>query len=269
MKNSATATLCFAENTGETLVNWPSEAGGRVEQREGVYHDHLVTIENARSQTGRLSLDREGFILTQQSSGVSNYYDHQQVTEIYEPELKQLLIDQTGAEKVVVFDHTRRAGDADLRATKTVREPVQLVHSDYTERSGPQKLRDFLPSTEADLRKNRRFAIINVWRSMQGPIESFPLALCDAGSVEAGDLITVERRSRDRVGEIFYLAHNPNQRWCYFPELQASEALVFKCFDSALDGRARMSPHTAFEDPESPPDAAPRQSIESRCLVLF
>ena len=156
-----------------------------------------------------------------------------------------------------------------MRAAKAVREPVQLVHSDYTERSGPQKLRDFLPEEEAEKSLQKRFAIINVWRSMAGPVESSPLALCDAGSVNPSDLLTVERRARDRIGEIFYLAHNPEQRWFYFPGLKESEALVFKCFDSARDGRARMSPHTAFIDPDTPPEARPRQSIESRCLVLF
>lgn len=263
------APLVFAQKSDEPLINWPSEAGGREERRSGVYRDHVVDITDARPMRNELSLDTQGFVIVNQTSSVTDYYQDEQLSGFYEPELKGLIKRLTGAERVIVFDHTRRIGHAGMRAAKAVREPVQLVHSDYTERSGPQKLRDFLPEEEAEKSLQKRFAIINVWRSMAGPVESSPLALCDAGSVNPSDLLTVERRARDRIGEIFYLAHNPEQRWFYFPGLKESEALVFKCFDSARDGRARMSPHTAFIDPDTPPEARPRQSIESRCLVLF
>ena len=51
--------------------------------------------------------------------------------------------------------------------------------------------------------------------------------------------------------------------------MQRNEALVFKCYDSEKDGRARWTAHAAFEDPTSPPDAPPRESIEIRTLALF
>ena len=51
--------------------------------------------------------------------------------------------------------------------------------------------------------------------------------------------------------------------------MRADEALLIKCFDSARDGRARLSVHTAFEDPTTPADAAPRESIEVRAFLFF
>ena len=33
--------------------------------------------------------------------------------------------------------------------------------------------------------------------------------------------------------------------------------------------RARFAPHTSFDDPATPPDAYPRQSIEARTLAFF
>jgi hypothetical protein len=51
--------------------------------------------------------------------------------------------------------------------------------------------------------------------------------------------------------------------------MRRDEALVFKVFDSEKDGRARFTPHTSFEDPTSPPNAVPRQSVEARALVFF
>ena len=51
--------------------------------------------------------------------------------------------------------------------------------------------------------------------------------------------------------------------------VRREEALVFKVFDSATDGRARFTPHTSFDDPATPPGAPPRQSIEARTLAFF
>ena len=74
---------------------------------------------------------------------------------------------------------------------------------------------------------------------------------------------------RDRVGETFGFLYNPNHRWYYFPRLESHEAILLKCYDSKADGRARFSAHTSFDDPNSAPNAAPRESIEVRALVFW
>ncbi len=51
--------------------------------------------------------------------------------------------------------------------------------------------------------------------------------------------------------------------------MRRDEALIFKVFDSETDGRARFTAHTSFEDPNTPDDAPPRESIEMRALVFF
>jgi hypothetical protein len=50
--------------------------------------------------------------------------------------------------------------------------------------------------------------------------------------------------------------------------MTVDEALLLKCFDSRIDGRARFAPHSAFADPTTPPNAPPRESIELRTLVF-
>jgi hypothetical protein len=65
------------------------------------------------------------------------------------------------------------------REARKIREVVSRVHNDYTEWSGPQRLRDLLPQ-EADDLLRRRFAIIQVWRPIRHPVETFPLAICEA-----------------------------------------------------------------------------------------
>jgi hypothetical protein len=266
---SVQASLTYCVDTGEKPVIHPSEAGGRSERRVGQYADHTVVIYNGRFDAHSLSLDREGFLLTEHETRVQDFYDEEEVRAVYEAEVEQLIKDLSGATKVVVFDHTRRADAAATRDQKVVREPARMVHSDYTERSAPQRIRDLLPAPEAEQRLKGRFAIINIWRPVRDPVQTTPLAVCDARTIAERDLVVTERRARDRIGEIYQVAFNPDHRWFYFPYMQRNEALVFKCFDSAVDGRARFAPHTAFDDPTSPPDAPPRESIESRTIAFF
>lgn len=55
--------------------------------------------------------------------------------------------------------------------------------------------------------------------------------------------------------------------WWYASRMTPDEALLFKIYDSKLDGRARRVPHTAFAAGDD--SGPPRQSIEVRCLVFW
>lgn len=116
---------------------------------------------------------------------------------------------------------------------------------------------------------NGRFTIVNVWRSIAGPIYNHPLVLCDASTVKPGDLVSVERQAEERIGELQLALHDPGQRWYYFPEMHMDEALLFKTFDTSGDGRTRFTIHSSCQDPRAPTDAPARESIETRCLVFF
>ena len=106
-----------------------------------------------------------------------------------------------------------------------------------------------------------------MWRPIRGPLRDAPLAVCDALSVDPGDLVPSDLVYRDRVGETYLVTYNPAHRCFYVPEMRADEALLLKCCDTKTD-RARFMPHTAFTDPTTPPDAFPRESIELRTLVF-
>ena len=107
-----------------------------------------------------------------------------------------------------------------------------------------------------------------MWRPIRGPVQESPLAVCDAQSMVQDDFVKHVLKYRDRDGEVYSVAYNPNHRWYYIPNQQKEEVLLLKCYDS--DGRrARFTAHSAFEDPSSPPDAAPRESVEVRTLVFF
>jgi hypothetical protein len=227
-----------------------------------------VTIHDARPVADKLSLDEQGFILTRHETRVKNFYDQDEVREVYYPEIEKLLKEKTGAVRVLVFDHQVRCLPKAQAKVDHAREPVRTVHNDYTAKSGPRRVRDHLGAEAAELLKHR-FAEINVWRPISGPVKETPLAVCDSKSIAAEDFVAVDFVYPDKVGETYAFTYNPNHRWYFFPELQREEAILLKCYDSAEDGRARFSAHTAFDDPSSPPDAPARESIEVRSLILF
>ncbi|MCH7820859.1 MAG: methyltransferase [Proteobacteria bacterium] len=206
-----------------------------------------------------------------QTTAVDDFYDDVQLGQVYHDELRAWLAEIMGAARVEVFDDTRRSSSVDQQRSKNIREPAEIVHNDYTAASGVKRLRDHFADDpeEAEELLQRRFAIVNVWRSVAGPVYNHALAMCDATTVRAEDLVAVERRAEDRIGELQVALHDSAQRWYYFPEMQMDEALLIKTFDSKTDGRARFTLHSPFVDPGAPVDAPPRESIETRCLVFF
>jgi len=199
---------------------------------------------------------------------VSDFFDEEEVRRVYYPEMEALVKAESGASRVLVFDHTLRTADDELREKARIREVVRRVHNDYTEWSGPQRVRDLVPA-EADELLRRRFAIVQVWRPIRLPVESFPLAICDARTLSPDDLVISERRYPNRVGQTYAITYNSRHQWYWFPRMRREEALVFKVYDSLNDGRARWTAHTAFDDPSSPANARPRESIEIRTIAFF
>jgi hypothetical protein len=265
---AVTAEIPYTADTGETLVNETFGPNNIRRRRTGAVDWRRMEVRDARPLADGLTLEKNGFMLVGHRTAVKDFFDEAELKSVYHAEVEQLIRKHSGAQRVVVFDHTLRSGDEDEREARLIREPVLSAHNDYTEWSGPQRVRDLLPDEAGELLK-RRFAIIQVWRAINQPIRRNPLAIADAPSVAFEDFMLAERRYPNRVGQTYRLRYSPQHRWFYFPEMRRDEALVFKVYDSARDGRARFTAHTSFDDPTSPPGAPARQSIEARALAFF
>jgi hypothetical protein len=263
-----TASVNYIVDNGEKVFTQTAGPGGLDVRSGGTPDPHSVTIHNARLADGDFALDREGFRFVRHDTKMRDFFDEDEIRRVYYPEMEALVKANSGASRVVVFDHTLRTADDDLREARKIREVVRRVHNDYTEWSGPQRVRDLLPD-EADELLKRRFAIVQVWRPIRHPVETMPLAICDARSIAFKDFVISERRYPNRIGQTYAITYNPAHRWYWLPLMRRDEALVFKVYDSSKDGRARWSAHTAFDDPTSPPNARPRESIEIRTLAFF
>ncbi len=263
------AELSYLVDTGEKLVTQVAEAGGRDRRLSGDRSEtHRVTIHNGRPLADRFVFEREGFRFVPSATRVTNFNDEAEIRRVYYPECEALIKEVSGAKRVVVFDHTLRTASQEQRETQKIRDIVSRVHNDYTEWSGPQRVRDIM-GAEAESLLRGRFAIIQVWRPINHAVESHPLAICDAQTVRPETLVVNERRYQDRVGQTYGITWDPGQRWYWFPRMRPDEALVFKVYESLKDGRARWTAHTAFADPSAPPSARPRESIEIRTLAFF
>lgn len=261
------ADIVYTRDTGEKLVNETFGPNNIRRRTSGSEDRQRVEIRDGRA-AGGLTLDANGFMLVEHRSAVRGFFDPEELKRVYYAEVQALVARHTGAKRVVVFDHTLRSGNEAEREAKLVREPVLSAHNDYTEWSGPQRVRELMGG-EAEVLLARRFAIVQVWRPIVGVLESNPLAMADARSIAPADLLVAERRYPHRVGQTYRLKYSPAHRWYYFPRMRRDEAIVFKVYDSEKDGRARFTPHTSFDDPATPPGAQPRQSIEARTLVFW
>ncbi len=235
--------------------------------RTGQQEFRRVMVRDARPIAGHLSLDREGFALLRRESRLTDFYDDDLVKSVYYPECERLIREFTGARRVHAFDHIVRNA-ARMAKGSPIKGYAGRVHNDYTAWSAPQRVRDLM-GAEAEELLRRRYAEINLWRPIRGPLLRSPLALCDAQTLSEENLVASDLRYPDRTGETYAVTYNPGQRWYYFPKMQADEAVLIRCFDSARQGAARFSAHGAFDDPQTPPDAPPRESIEVRALVFF
>lgn len=265
------APINFLGPTTERPVAYNCEPPPGVPVRTGEYVPHLVSIRNARPIADHLSLDHEGFALVDAPSDFAEFGDDAAIRRRYYPEVEAILQEATEAAVVLAFDHNIRNAARAATGEPGIREPVSRAHNDFTARSGNDRARRELAARgfPADALARRRFAIINLWRPIGNPVEKWPLALCDASTLRAEDLVASDLVYRDRVGETYSLTYWPSQRWYYFPLLRPDEAILIKGYDSAERDVARFTAHTAFHDTTAANDAPERESIETRALVIY
>jgi hypothetical protein len=259
---TVTATLHYLQRGTERPARYLYEPPPGVPVWNGIDDPRAMRIEDARGREAEFTLDRNGFALIKAPTAVADFYSPDEVKRVYYPEVERLLREKLGASRVFVFDHNvRNAGRPDAS------DPVRRVHNDHTVNSAPRRVRDHLGDDAAALLQHR-FGIVNVWRPIRGPVQDSPLALCDARSFTDGDLVATDLVYAHLRGETSSVAYNPAHRWYYFSEMQPDEVVLIRVHDNAADGRARLSFHTAFDNPLAT-GAPPRESIEVRALVFF
>jgi hypothetical protein len=231
-----------------------------------------VPIEDLRYRAMAPSLDIEGFRIYPHASAVRDFRDRAEVERVHVEEIRELLLSVSGA------DHVTVTGAGVLRFGERSEEsgahnnsrPARFVHVDVSDTTASSFYERSRPDNG---RRVRRSAQYNVWRVLTPPPQDVPLAVCDARSLAAEDLISADAIF-DKDGAIAFsfeallVRHNPRQRWAHYSNMRSDEALVFKTNDTD-PGCAHCVPHGAFDDPGCPADVLPRASIEMRGIAYW
>jgi hypothetical protein len=250
---------------GETAIFYP----GKREDSYWPTEEHPVVIRDMRPIAERLDLETNGFVVLDRPTALKDFSDPARIKQVYYPEIEALVKELTGAFKVLIFGDIVRS---DAKGTPDSRLPARGAHVDYDEPTVQWWTRQEVGDEEAERLLKHRHVLINLWRPIT-TVEKSPLALCDASTVEKQDLNRSEVRgglddpNRETMCG-FNLAHSPRHRWYYVPHMRPDEIFAFKLCDSDA-GRVQWTGHTAFDDPTSPADARPRQSIEIRTISFI
>ncbi len=132
-----------------------------------------MPVRNARGLPNTFQLDKEGFAFVIHRSGVTDFYDDDQLKSVYDAEAEALVREHIGADRALVFDHTRRSSSQNVREAQNARDPANAAHTDYTDWSAQNRVTAVM-GDEAEALLAKRFAIVNVWRSIAGTIEEWP-----------------------------------------------------------------------------------------------
>ncbi|KAK5049941.1 hypothetical protein LTR84_004060 [Exophiala bonariae] len=159
--------------------------------------------------------------------------------------------------------------ELDVNDPLLVEGPPTGVH-DLTYDHAPKILRTLLKEhgKAQYLKPGSRIRVVNTWRPMVSKLEDRPLAFCDFRTVDPNDAIPTDRVYPHRSTELYYFHHNENQRWYWLPGQTPDETLMMLMYDTHPDGGAEYCPHVSFPNPLAAADAPPRESVETRSIVI-
>jgi hypothetical protein len=246
---------------------------------------HDVIIRNARPIAHELSLDREGFTLVKHKTSCANERRVEAMREKYLDEMVLFIKAYFRASWVIPRRksvHLRRAEGTAIpecgwNAVTGIRQPAGLAHVDYAPITAPMVAAAENQLPGIPIRPYSRLMIVQAWRALSPPPQDFPLAFCDATSLDKSDMVEVDyvgnadANARNEPGsatKTYNARFSPAQRWYYFPDLTADELILFTGYDS--DAHYRIwSAHSAFDNRRGFPHARPRESVEGRFFVYF
>jgi len=227
-----------------------------------------VTFHDGRADASRFSLDEHGFQLigapglAEVACGI-DVYDPGTFGKHSFPAAEEFMLRHChGATRAIAFDHILRnkerlrkesADPAQAESTKTpfLCGVLANVHGYYTARSGYSRAQQLLaPFVGGEVLKralDQRFAIVNLWIPFER-VQVDPLGFCTRRSISPSHVCTNRITFRHRVAETYKASFSPEQHWVFFSEVEPTEAILLKTFDTQKDGfTSRFCIHSALD----------------------
>lgn len=145
------------------------------------------------------------------------------------------------AKAVYILEHNLRKRHAQFPTLQQglqieYTQPARLVHIDSSLDSAVRTAQSAF-SIPAD--QCRRVVSINFWKSLQGPGNDWPLALCDERTLNhALDTVIADVVYHNRYTENEFVYYNEKQEWWYVSDLKDDEIIMFvqKDSESEIEG---------------------------------
>lgn len=247
----------------------PISHAGYPELENLVYDWRPMKVRNAREIPGGASLKTHGFCTVPHAPRNTRFDGSNDWMAEFVEEVESLLKQITGAAEIII-PH----GVASYRSAAFTGSlgPASFTHNDFTAVGTAQHVANLDPA-KAEARLAKRYGAYHAWHLASPPPQDIPLALCDARSVRAADVIAGKAYyggpdNTTLFGNMAMFRYNPAHEWFYYPDLRNDETLIWCGYDSD-PAYASIVPHTAFRDPTSPANAVPRANVECRCFLLF
>ena len=244
----------------------------------------LVHIRNIRGHETEFYMEKQGFTIGHLDSRMKHWREGDELQRIYFPEVTELLKRETAAKYVFQYEwHVRSATleealQSDSKGAVDINGPVRRAHIDESPLSANNEYKHYIRPQDPgnEHLQGRQFGIYNVWKPLK-PVLRDPLCLCDVRTLHDEDL-QLGKVQVPNVGEIENFAIRPpkggrEHGWFYLRGQQPDEALVFRIYDSRIDGfmekkRSHGVAHTSFVDPGTEHES-PRESVEVRSFCVF
>jgi len=250
------------------------------------YPTEITVLDGRAAELG--GWEECGFELVQHPSSVTDWSDDSQISGVHYEELEKLAREMTGADFALVATHIKRSPDAARKHEQL--SPITFVHSDFAaghENFVQRTYREPGENGRAALARNgatpeavalaKRIVILQFWRNTGPAKMDFPIAFCDARTVDTADARAFHVTDYAGTGASFDAlgvvepADPAAHKWYAFPELTEGEVVAFRTYDTDLvaQGKTYFTPHSAFRDPDVEVGSPARSSIELRATCIF
>ncbi|KAF2267889.1 hypothetical protein CC78DRAFT_565707 [Lojkania enalia] len=237
------------------------------EAKQVVIHDFRSLQDPRNFEEYGFSLERLGCTLTD-----TVFHEQKSIEEVYYPVIEKILWDKfPNADAVLILEYNLRKRHAEFPAGENEinfehAQPVTLAHIDFSLDSATKTA---CAAFGIPQDRCRRLLAVNFWKSLQGPGNDWPLALCDHRTINhASETIVADVVYHNRFTENEKVYYNSNHKWYYFKNLGDDEIVMFLQKDSDIEGGGGVV-HSSFNNPRVEVNAPLRASIEMRAFVIF
>lgn len=233
---------------------------------------HQVEVHDLRQSPLRMSLDKNGFEVHRLNTCMKyeEFFDEQKISGVYLKELQQLVKKVCGGRKAIPLDAEIRRRHATFPTSTGENyqfpQPAFLTHIDVTVAGAREIIKKLYPTAAEEILK-ARIQCVTVWKPLKGPVEDWPLALCDATTLGPSDVVPSDVVYQKVATENYLVHFSDKQKWYYLDRQQPDEVFMFKAADSEPGQSARCA-HGSFNTHKQVPDSSRRESVDVRVLVL-